>query len=368
MKYRLICFIILVCILARPIQTIYEQRNKFLSTGYNAQYEGLRAAYLSSQYVKKENPGIIPDETFESYVGGALLRGVNPIHIVHEHPPMGRYIIAISIFLFDNASAIILPLLALSAYGVFLIAKAILGKTLFALLPLALYVNEPLLISKLVYSPLLEPIQLTFIVWALYFFIRKWFLLTSLMNGFVISIRFFILGAVEVFAMILFFILQRRFDKNFKYFLVTMPISLVVLLIAYTKTMLEGYSIWQIFGVQKYIFFYHNSKFGHPFSFWDLLLFNRWHTWWGEQTILQDSQWIIFWPIAAGLTALFLITALLKKFVLNDTEKIVFLWVGMYCLLLSIGFSTTRYFLPLVPFLYILAVDFLLRVFRRYAK
>src|SRR3989344_538114 len=170
--YYFACFVFFILIFIRPANIIFENLDYFFTKGYSAQYESLKKVYYNSQYVKKENPGIIPDETFESFVGGAFIRGTNPILIVHEHPPLGRYIIGLSTIFFDNARTLILPCLFASILGIFLIAKIALKKTIFALMPLGIFVNEPLFMSKLDIAPLLEPIQLPFIVFSLYCFMQ----------------------------------------------------------------------------------------------------------------------------------------------------------------------------------------------------
>lgn len=368
--YGIVFSIFLILILLRPGLTFYSQKEVYISKGYSKIYSYLESSYYSSQYVKKENPGIMPDDTFEAFVGGAFLRGVNPIYIVHEHPPLGRYIIAFSILLFDNAHTIIPPLLALSLIACFLIAKTVIKNSLLALIPVAIFSNDPLFISKLQYSPLLEAIQLPFILLSLYFFIKgiqdkksfRWFAAASLMVGFVISIRFFILGMTLFCAMFLYFMIKKRFNKQFFHFAISMPLSLIVLFASYTKTILDGYSLWQIMGIQKYLFYYHQSKFGNSFTFWDLILFNRWHTWWGNRSIIHDNTWFIAWPIAIFSTFSFLIASFMRIVHMNEGEKFLSIWVLVYCGLLSIGNSTTRYFLPLVPVLYILMISFLTRI------
>ena len=368
--YRVIFSIILILLLLRPSLAFYSQKDIFISKGYSEMYNYLESSYYSSQYVKKENPGIMPDETFEAFVGGAFLRGVNPIHIVHEHPPMGRYIIAFSILLFDNAHTIIPPLLVVSLIACFLIARIVMKNSLLALIPVAIFSNDPLFISKIQYSPLLESIQLPFVLLSLYFFIRgikdeksfRWFALASLMVGFVISIRFFILGITLFCAMLLYFTIKKRFNKQFIYFVISTPISLIVLFVSYAKTILDGYSLWQILGVQKYIFYYHQTKLENSFSFWDLILFNRWHTWWGDRSIIHDNTWFIMWPMAIFSAFSFLIASLVRIMRMNEGEKVLSIWVLIYCGLLSIGNSTTRYFLPLLPAIYILMVSFLVRI------
>lgn len=372
--YRFLCVLLFIGAFIRPTMLVYERRETFLSGGFMAQFSSYQKSYYSSQYMNKINPGSIPDETFESFAGGAFLKGTNPILIVHEHPPMGRYIIALSIWLFDNPRTIIVPLMIFSFIGLFLISKTILKSTLLAFFPLIIFANDPLVMSKFEFAPLLEPIQLPFIIFALYFFIKGvygkkylyWFIAVSNMLGFVISIRFFVLGAAMIFGMMLYFFVTRTFGKKFITFILTLPLCVVVLLFSYTKTIIDGYSIIKTLGIQKYILFYHKSQLINPFSFWDLILFNRWHTWWGDMRIISDSTWHIGWPISIVSTVCFLLFIIRKKLVLSKAEIVIFLWVFSYILLLSGGMATTRYFLPLLPFLYILSFDFVVHIWKTF--
>ncbi len=375
-KKRITCGIFLlgflVLVLIRPVNAVLKNSNSFFSSGYWDSYEYLKKTYYSSQYVNKNKPNIMPDQAFEAFLGGAFAKGENPIMFVHEHPPLGRYILGFSILLFNNSTTILIPLMFFSTLGVFLISKLIIQNNFLSLIPLAVFVNEPLFISKLEIAPLIEPIQLTFIIFSLYFFIKgaiekkytRYFILSSIMLGFVISIRFFILGGALAFAMVLYFLFKKKINKRFVIFLFSLPLSMIVLVASYTKTIQDGYSIFQVFGIQKYIFFYHKSKLSSFFSFWDLIMFNKWHTWWGDKRILSDSQWVLFWPISMVLTFLHAFLFLIKKIKLTDPEKIVLLWIFVYSALLSIGYSTTRYFLPLTPFLYIMAISFSIKIYR----
>ena len=365
--------LLLFLTLFRPFAIIYQQKEAFLTRDYFERYGTFKKLYYSSQYVKKDKPSIIPDEILESFAGGAFLQGLNPILIIHDQPPLGRYIIALSILLFANAATIIVPLLLLSLVGMYLISYKVIENVTYALIPVALFSNEPLFMNKFIYNPLLEPIQLPFIIFALYFFILgiekkkplKWFILSSIMLGFVISIRFFVLGAGVVVAMSIFFLLRKKIDKKMITFFISLPLSLVILIVSYTKTIQAGYSLIQVLGIQKYLLVYHKSKFILPFSFWDLLLFNRWHTWWGDKAIIGDPHWIILWPVVSLVTFIGVILWIMKKIVISSPEKIILLWVAVLSFMLSTGYTSTRYFLPLLPFLYILATSFIIKVVKQ---
>lgn len=374
--YGFILSVFFLVTLIQPASILYKKSETFFSKGYISYYSFLEKLYGQSQYVNKKNPGIIPDQALESFAGGAFLKGINPILIIHDQPPLGRYILSLSISLFDNPNTIMVLLFFLSSLGVFLTARLILQNALLTILPFGIFLNEPLFLNKFYNSPLLEPIQLPFIIFSLYFFIQgivkknyiKWFILTSIMLGFVISIRFFVLGVVLIFSMILYFLIKKQFNKKLVLFLLTLPIAIVILLISYTRTIQLGSSILQIFGIQKYIYYYHKAQLSLPFSFWDLLIFNRWHTWWGTRAITSDSQWIIVWPISAFLTLAFSILGIFKKISVSEPEKIIIIWIIVYSLFLSLGDVSTRYFPPLLPFIYIIATSFLVKIFFKFKR
>lgn len=378
MKIRHFIFLLfLVIFLIRPVLTIVEKNDYLFASGYEKQYEELKAMYYSSQYVNKNPSFILTDEIFRSFAGGAFLKGLNPILINHDHPPLGNYIIALSILLFDNPRTIIVFLLAMAAVGLYLLSRLAIKNNLLALVPVGIFLNEPLFLIKFHFAPLVEPIQFPFIIFAFYFFLKgvlskkylKWFILTALFIGMIISIRFFVTGAIITFCMLLFLLLQqRKIDRKVLLFVFSLPLSLVILVLSYTRTMLDGYSVLQIFGIQKYILAYHQSKFTLPFSFWELLLFNRWHTWWGEKAIITDPNWWVMWPISVVMTLFFAIVSLLKKIRPTTTDLFLMVWLGIYTLTLSTGYSSTNYFISIVPFLYILSLSFIYKLYGFYRQ
>jgi len=181
------------------------------------------------------------------------------------------------------------------------------------------------------------------------------------MIGFVISIRFFILGLVLVSTMMLYLLLIKAYKKIIV-LTCLLSVSVVILFTSYTRTLQSGYSPLEILGIQKYIFVYHKAKFVLPFTVWDLLLFNKWHTWWGNKAILSDREWNILWPFSTvssfGLGLFFIY----KKIKISPAEQIIILWILGYMAMLSVGYVSTRYFLPLIPFLYILSFSFIVKI------
>ncbi len=368
MKKKLITFIILLIIFLRPIVYIATHSSVFFEPSYGSRYEAVKALYFSSQYMIKGNPAIIPDEVLESYAGGAFLRGLNPILIVHDQPPLGRYFLSLSILIFNNENTIMLIFLGASALGIYLLSRLIISNYYLSFVPLLIFLNEPLMFIKLKHTPLLEPIQLPFIIFSLYFFIlfmqhkqNRYAIFSAVCLGAVISTRFFVLGGVLLSSQLLFFLYKKNLRLLIRY-IAFLPLSLVVLFASYTRSIQDSESLLAPLGIQRYMLEYHSSKFVQLFTVWDLLLFNRWHTWWGTKAISYDPNWSVLWPLATVLTGLVIVLGLIKKIKIKDSEIILSLWVVFYLLMLSSGFTSTRYFLPLLPFLYILAMSLLSRV------
>lgn len=370
-KLLLVVFISLI--LVPPAQIVFSNSDKYFSRSYDVRYKSLKKLYFSSQYMIKKNPGIITDEVLEAYASGAFIRGTDPILLVHDQPPLGRYLVGLSIIVFNNENTFSILFFAFSLFGIFLIAKEVLKNTLYSLLPVVIFANEPLMHQKIVITPLLELTHLPFIVFSIYFFLRMiknkafhrsfyaWAILTSLSLGFVISIRFFVLGGAILLSFILFFIIKKRFMDMFSFFL-TLPLALFVLWFSYIKTVIDFHSVIKPFSVQKYIYVYQSSKFMLPFTVWDLLMFNRWHTWWADRKISSDPNWVVLWPISTILSFILIVLGVIRKTRINDPELVVLLWTICYGVMLSTGAVSTRYFLPWVPALYILAFSCLFRL------
>lgn len=375
-KCKQVLFVLLlISIVAYPITTVWKNSAYYFSKGYSAKYESLKTKYYASQYANKKHTNFIADEELEAFAGGIFLHGINPILIVHDQPPLGRYLISLSIFLFDNEKTIPLFLLLISPVGLYLIANILLKNKFLSLIPVGIFINQQIFLHKFLYMPLLEPIQLPFIIFAMYTCIRgmqskkylRWLALTTLCLGFVISIRYFVLGAALISSFFFCLFLQKKIKMAIT-LVCLLSISCITLLLSYFQTFRSGYSLIKVLGIQKYIFMYHKSAFVHPLSFWDLLLFNRWHTWWGNNAILSDAEWNIFWPISIASIVIFLIFVFLKKMKIHLGELVLLVWLLFYSLMLSVGYTSTRYFLPFVPFLYILVTSFIVHAGTQYKQ
>lgn len=361
--------VLLTIVLVRPIGAVSQVWEKFSRPGYWQQYPDLAAAYGSSQYMVKNAPAIIPDETFEAFAGGYLARGGNPILITHDHPPLGRYFFAFSALAFDNVHTMTLILLIISTVFLFAITRMALGSMIWAILPVAVFINEPLFLEKLTYSPLPEVPQLFAVTMYMFIFLLSvrlrhpllGFMVAALALGVLMSVRVFVIAGVMAAITVVFLFLHYR--QAIVTYLVSLPFSLCILLLTYWRTIADGMPLIKVMGVQKYILAYHQSKFVLPFTVWDLLIRNRWHTWWGDWSVSSDPHWIPVWPVAGISMMVYILMRHRLRGIRSDVDFIA-LWSLGYLLFLSLGYSSTRYFLILLPFLYTVTVALGLSLWR----
>lgn len=340
------------------LSVIYANRASYFSPYYtDAVYKGLESVFDSSQYRKKDNPGIIPDETVYSYAAGAYLHGRDPILINSERTPLGKYIIALSILTLKNDKFIVLPFGLLTLLSIWLLAVQVFKNKIFALLPVALFCFERLFLDQFIYTPLLDIIHLPFILLTLYFFLLEHkkgsYWITSIMLGLTIASKTVYSGMLLVIVFLSYLLLQKKFE-NVLHFIFYLPLSFIILLLSYIQTFLHGYNFIDFIGFQKWILLYDKSKLLFPFSIWRLVFFNQWQTWWGDFRLLKADDWSITWPIFTILTLILNFLILGKKIRTTPAISVLGLWFLYYSLYLSLGIASSRFLLPILPVIYIL--------------
>lgn len=341
-----------------------NNRQNFLTFDYWHTYPEREKVFFDSQYRNPHPAGFIPDEIAYGYAGGALIRGGNPVEFIPEAPPLGKYLIGLSAVVFNNANILVLVFGILGLVMYYLVARQILRSQLLSLLAVVLVITEELYRNQYVYVPLFDLFQFFFLFGMFYFFngalktsghVLRYMVFAQICVGCFIATKFFMSGIALVLPMVFTLIIQHDF-RRLKVFILTSWIPVVVLLMTYLRVFAYGYTWNKFLGIQKWIFIYWKGAVALPFTIWDLLFFNRWHTWWGDNQMLSDPQWSITWPIIAcvcGVTILVYIFRIIPR----KKELEVLLWFAVwYGLFLSIGISTARYFVIYLPVLYLIGI------------
>jgi hypothetical protein len=375
--FRLVLGILLILgILFNLFSVLWPQKDKYLAHNYWENYKNLEDAYLGSQYVNKHPKGWLPDEAVFAYAGGAFIKGINPVLVIVDAPPLGKYLIGLSTLLFDNPHVVVVLFGILSLLLFYFLANQVLENKILALLSVLFYSSEPIFKNQFIYTPLLDLFQLVFLLGYFYYinkaFLAKkftipFFLLISILLGCFISTKFFISGTTVIAASLLWTLLHRDLKKFFGV-LAASFIAGCILLLTYVRVFAFGYNLHRFLGIQKYIFLYHKSQIILPFSVWPLLLFNRWYVWFGDKPIISDKQWAISWPIITVLSFVTMAAYLFKKINKNPHLEVLMLWTICYLAFLSTGQIFSRYLLILLPVLYIISIYGLLSFTQKFIK
>jgi hypothetical protein len=354
--------IIILIVLYNIISIVVSRHEIYINYDFSKKYNSLEQSYLSSQYMIKNPKGWIPDEMVNAYAGAKYIRGTSPILIAPDTPPLGRYLIGLSEVLFDNPNYITILSAVASLFFIFILSRQIIKNTTLSLIPACLFSFEALFKNQLIYTPLLDMIQLAFLLPTFIFFNKglvksnnRYFLIAGLFLGCFISVKFFATGLTVVAAMGLTLLYNKYFKKIIPLAFAS-ALSVLVLLVSYMVEFVRSPHVLQFLGIQKWVFLYHKSQLILPFSIWPLLLLNKWFVWYGKDPIISDPQWSITWPILTILSIAAVFIYFLKRKKKNLSVEVLLIWISVYILFFSFGQITSRYFVILIPIFYIISV------------
>jgi hypothetical protein len=315
-----------------------------------------RKLYGESQYVSTAPKQMLPDEIVYSLAGWEYIHGVNPAIFNADQPPLGKYFIGLSEIWFNNPRIPGPFFNILCLVALFILSNMAFENYLISVALVTLFSFEKIFIAQMKYAPLLDNIQLFFILLSFIFFLKfvksnKLLVPAFLSLGAVASTKFWATALIIYLVWFIYLLLFRNLIKVFR-FIIFSPAILITMLLSYLPAFLEGSTLKSFFGVQKYIYSFHHDKLNFdPLSVWDLLLFNRWHSFSGIRSSV-DWQWT--WPIITILS-LIAISYILKKKLTKDIIGVFVAWFIIYFLLLSSSSILSRYLIPVLPAMYILS-------------
>lgn len=333
---------------------IYTYKDNYLSRFDPVYWE---QRYNESQWVIGNSKNPIGDDGLFSYAAWKYIHGENPISIVPEYPPLGKYILGISIILFQNQN-IFAALTGFFVLFTFYVLNIELFKNkLIAFLPVFLFSIEPLFYEQLK-APYFDLLYLLFLLLTFLFFLKKNYFLSSFFLGCFASIKFPSLVVVVITAIIFYLLLSRNY-LSLKKSLISIFLIFIVYIASYFRYFWLGNNIIDFLGFQKWIVNYYliGAK-GEIFSIFPLVVFGNWNTWWNG--VIRVAEWNIFWPIIFLASLIYQAQIIIKR---DFSSKFFFLgvWLALLFLFLSIIPVWPRYLLLAIPFMYNLTICALLK-------
>jgi len=299
------------------------------------------------------------DAELYAYAGWRQIKGDDPTKINTEMPPLGKYLLGLSIFLFSSPNVgapIIGGLLLIVLY---LFSKRVLKDETLALLPVLTFAAGSLFLEELTISMLDLPFTL-FICLAFYFLAKgadnpRYYLFSVLSLAAVSSTKMYQAGfaLTTIFGLYLLFLLIFYKRKDFFWFLAFLPFFVVFYFLTYAVYFIRGHDLLDFKQLHFWIrHFARVSVTGYrKGEIFRILLLGRWKTWWGGSGIVKVSAWRSWW--VAGFLAIFpsVFFSFKKK---NFDLLVLSFWPVCLLLMFAYGVSYPRYLLPVLPPLYIL--------------
>lgn len=342
----------------------FSRKEIFLRT-YHQQF--FAQLYSQSQYVKGEGARQgLGDDGLYAFAGYYYtFQGGDVSAVNFEHPPLGKYLIGLSIFLFKNERAVNIIYFLLILLSVYKLSRFFIKDKILQLLPVFMVSVDPLFLDHTSYSLLDLPFTL-FFVWGVYYFVayRKKqvnLFISQLFWAAAFSTRFF---PMLVILEILMFFLIFLFDKS-----------------TLRKLILSLFVIPFIYLVTHFSFFVY-----HP-SIVEFLRHKKWMLAWfsGTQTsignilrvtllgfyldstghIKRNDYWSIFPALTVLLSFLFIPFHAVRKFKIADFEHLS-LFSFSFVYFLYVFFLTPglfKFLMPIYPVMTVLAVSHTLKLY-----
>lgn len=351
---------LIIISLIRIITYLIQEKNVYLKQ-YN--HSEIGKIYSGSQYIKgpkSERP--IGDDDLYAFAGYYYLFQGGDISVVNfENPPIGKYLIGLSILFFKNAKIISIIYGLLLLIIVFKLSKYLINDTIGAISVFFLSFS-PLFLSQLTSNMLDLPTTLLFTA-GIYFYLKgehnnTYYYVSSVFLGLALTCKFFP-SLFFTIAILLFHVYRNK--KFFTSYLKSLILIPLIYLFSHIMYFYYHPSLWEFFKYQYWILLWRK---GNPFVVGNIIMtlyLRKYKSWWDPNLYVVYNDWNIFSPL---ITFVGFISVIFKQ--INKRKKMMLLWTISLVYLIYTFFGTTgveKYILPVYPLLTILASYTLVNMF-----
>jgi hypothetical protein len=324
-------------------------------------------SYLCSQDIPYEPPCkrlFLSDSDIHIASGYLYINGNDPASYNFQHPPLIKYLFGLSINLFRNPYYVNLLFGLGLIFLTYFIALKIYKSEIVSFLSSLLLVVDPLFIN-ISSSALLDIGQAFFLLLyfvSLFFIKNIWLLGISL--GFLLASKFW--GGSLFFLLLFWFFGFYKRKIETKKFLFHLLIAFITLCFIYSKSFIDKGEFFNIMYFQLKVFKYwlqHSTTtmFGANLV---LFLIGSFKSWWGNKSFSRSDVWSIIWPISFFIN-MFASYFYSKKSAIN-LKFLVSIIPILYLFYLSAQAPFSRYFILILPFLYITTTGWIVNKYKFY--
>lgn len=295
----------------------------------------------------------VSDATLYTYAGYEYINGINPTLLNPEHPPLGKYLIGLSIKIFNNENVVLLIFGVISLVTIFAIVLLSTKSYISSSVAVCLTATHSLFIDQLIHGPQLELFQLTFFLLLLlhltlyemknkiHFLIESAFFLGLLLSVKTFTTHFILFSA--------WLAVLTLFSKRFKLkdWVLLQCGGILVFISSYAVFFIKGGSFRQWLGVQKYIIIFYKQAGINIVEFAGnylrLIFTGSWKFWSDNNPVSHYSEWSFTWSIIFVVTmfVLFKIIKQIRKENVSFPERVFASFIVIYNLYL--------FFIPMFP-------------------
>lgn len=309
-----------------------------------------------SQYVLGDARQVeISDEEVYIYAADQYFRGVSPTQINFEHPPAGKYLLGLSLKLFNNVLWINVFAYLLTLISIAVIAKNFSWRPLATCLALLLFGANPFVLSH-VGVALLDTLYMACLTAfiATLFWPRQTnekFLFLGVLLGLFMGVKYYFPLIFLPSAILIYYVLHQRVHWHKP--LCALALAGCVYLLGYTTFFVQGHNLIDWLNFEKYSFGWRMGDRSMPRGLiWQTLFLGKHTAWWqGAGVYKIEPAWNFTLPIYF-LSAIVSLVILLRKNCLSWTVWIFGSVILLPLLAYTIGSgSELRLLLLIFPFL-----------------
>lgn len=296
---------------------------------YNPTY--YKHLFEASQWRVPNSKNPISDGQLYAYAGYEYVKGVNPILINPEAPPLGKYIIGTSILLFNNEKIGSVLFGIATLIMLYFLVQLLTNSVLLSSFAVFLTSFNTLFIDQLIHAPQLDIYQAFFLLLFLYLFIQNTkkksvalLIGAGVAIGLFSSIKVFVYQfCFLLFGTVLYYVLHLLFTKKkarvfpFKDVFIMMGTALFIFTLTYFSYFLHGGTLRGFLGVQKWIFLFYRSSGIDTIrivgSYLPLIFVNKWRFWSEGYPLVSYGQWSFLWPVVFAASLFIVIDNIRKK-------------------------------------------------------
>src|SRR3990167_2290418 len=357
-KEKKIAFLLISFILIHLLLIVYSNRGKFTEK-FDPVY--WKDKYEHSQWTLPQSKRVLGDEGLYIYVGYLLSHGANPTLLNAEAPPLAKYLLGLTIRIFNNPYIFGFISSSFALLAFFIFCRILTRSLMISSMATTLFATDPLF-SDQFSQAMLDSSYLLFLFLLFCVFVvlartsqKKgplyYAAVGGLLLGLLSEIKFPLLSPVLAFLFL--FILWRK--RNFKAILLFLIFSFAGYLIPYLTYFMQGHSFkgWiqsQKWTVNFWVVDYSVEKtFGSAIT--TILA--------GMQQNLVTRNWdkVMYWNWGWPFVLILGIIGLLKTIGKEHKEKIIWLIIFIFTSVSLVSVNIlpfrTRCLLPITPFLYL---------------